>query len=323
MPSKTLAMFFSTITLLFTTSCAVAQAYPAKPVRVIVPFAPGGSLDVVGRVVFDSVSRLIGQQVIMDFRPGASGNIGTELVARAAPDGYTLLLNTLPLVVNPSMYRKLPFDVVKDFAPISLIGTAPFVLVVHPSVPAKSVKELVALAKSRAGKLNYASAGIGTNLHVAVELLKNLTKTDILHIGYKGGGPALIATLSGEADLSILSIPAALPHMQSGRLRALATTGAKRSPSLPQLPTVAEAGVPGYDFSSWWGVLAPAATPAGAIATFNEYVVKATRTPEVSKRFADEGVETIASSPEQFAAHIKRELARWAKVVKDNRIESQ
>jgi tripartite-type tricarboxylate transporter receptor subunit TctC len=225
--------------------------------------------------------------------------------------------------VNPSLYRKLPFDVVKDFAPVSLIGTAPFVLVVHPSVPAKSVKELVALAKSRAGKLNYASAGIGTNLHVAVELLKNLTKTDIVHIGYKGGGPALIATLSGETDLSILSIPAALPHMQSGRLRALATTGAKRSPSLPQLPTIAEGGVPGYEFSSWWGVLAPAGTPAPVIATFNEYVVKATRTPEVNKRFIDEGVETIASSPEQFAAHIKRELARWAKVVKDNHIEPQ
>jgi tripartite-type tricarboxylate transporter receptor subunit TctC len=302
---------------------ATAQTYPAKAVRVIVPFAPGGSLDVVGRVVFDGMSRLMGQQVVMDFRPGASGNIGTELVARAAPDGYTMLLNTLPLVVNPSMYRKLPFDVVRDLAPVSLIGAAPFVLVVHPSVPAKSVKDLIALAKSQPGKLNYASAGIGTNLHVAVELLKNLTKTDIVHIGYKGGGPALIATLSGEADLSILSIPAALPHMQSGRLRALATTGGKRTPSLAQLPTIAESGVAGYEFSSWWGVLAPAGTPAPAIATFNDYVVKATRTPEVSRRFADEGVETIASSPEQFGAHIKRELARWAKVVKDNRIEPQ
>ena len=302
---------------------ATAQTYPAKAVRVIVPFAPGGSLDVVGRVVFDGMSRLMGQQVVMDFRPGASGNIGTELVARAAPDGYTMLLNTLPLVVNPSMYRKLPFDVVRDLAPVSLIGAAPFVLVVHPSVPVKSVKDLIALAKSQPGKLNYASAGIGTNLHVAVELLKNLTKTDIVHIGYKGGGPALIATLSGEADLSILSIPAALPHMQSGRLRALATTGAKRTPSLAQLPTIAEGGVAGYEFASWWGVLAPAGTPAQAIATFNDYVVKATRTPEVSRRFADEGVETIASSPEQFGAHIKRELARWAKVVKDNRIEPQ
>jgi tripartite-type tricarboxylate transporter receptor subunit TctC len=300
-----------------------AQSYPTHAVRVIVPFAPGGSLDVVGRVLFDKMSQLIGQQVVMDFRPGASGNIGTEIAARATPDGYTLLLNTLPLVVNPSLYRKLPFDVAKDLAPISLIGSAPFVLVIHPSLPVKSVKELVALAKAQPGKLNYASAGIGTNLHVAAELFKNLTKTDIVHIGYKGGGPALVATLSGETGLSFLSIPAALPHMQAGRLRALATTGAKRTPSLPDLPTIAEAGVPGYEFSSWWGVLAPAGTPPAAIATFNDYVVKATRTPEVRKRFSDEGVEIIASSPAEFGAHIKRELARWAKVVKDNHIEPQ
>ena len=302
---------------------AEAQNYPVRAVRVIVPFAPGGSLDVVGRVLFDKMSQLIGQQVVMDFRPGASGNIGTELAARATPDGYTLLLNTLPLVVNPSLYRKLPFDVSKDLAPISLIGSAPFVLVVHPSLPVKSVKDLVAFAKSQPGKLNYASAGIGTNLHVAAELFKNLSKTDIVHIGYKGGGPALVATLSGETGLSFLSIPAALPHMQAGRLRALATTGAKRTPSLPDLPTIAEAGVPGYEFSSWWGVLAPAGTPAAVIATFNDYVVKATRTPDVRKRFGDEGVDIIASSPEQFGTHIKRELVRWAKVVKDNHIEPQ
>ena len=322
MPGKFIT-FCAAVLAAMVTHHASAQSYPVRPVRVIVPFAPGGSLDVVGRVVLDRTSQLIGQQVVMDFRPGASGNIGTELVARAAPDGYTLLLNTLPLVVNPSLYRKLPFDVTKDLAPVSLIGAAPFVLVVHPSLPAKSVKDLLALARAQPGKLNYASAGIGTNLHVAVELLKNLTKTDIVHIGYKGGGPALVATLSGETGLSILSIPAALPHMQSGRLRALATTGARRSPSLPDLPTIAEGGVPGYEFSSWWGVLAPAATPPAVINTFNEHVTKATRTPEVSKRFADEGVETIASSPEQFGAHMKRELVRWAKVVKDNKIEPQ
>ena len=319
---KPLATILAALSLIAAAQPADAQNYPTRAVRVIVPFAPGGSLDVVGRVLFDKMSQLIGQQVVMDFRPGASGNIGTELAARAAPDGYTLLLNTLPLVVNPSLYRKLPFDVAKDLAPISLIGSAPFVLVIHPSLPVKSVKELVALAKAQPGKLNYASAGIGTNLHVAAELFKNLSKTDIVHIGYKGGGPALVATLSGETSLSFLSIPAALPHMQAGRLRALATTGAKRTPSLPDLPTIAEA-VPGYEFSSWWGVLAPAGTPPAAIATFNDHVVKATRTPEVRKRFGDEGVEIIASSPEQFGAHIKRELARWAKVVKDNHIEPQ
>jgi tripartite-type tricarboxylate transporter receptor subunit TctC len=319
---KPLATILASLSLIAAAQPADAQNYPTRAVRVIVPFAPGGSLDVVGRVLFDKMSQLIGQQVVMDFRPGASGNIGTELAARATPDGYTLLLNTLPLVVNPSLYRKLPFDVAKDLAPISLIGSAPFVLVIHPSLPVKSVKELVALAKAQPGKLNYASAGIGTNLHVAAELFKNLSKTDIVHIGYKGGGPALVATLSGETSLSFLSIPAALPHMQAGRLRALATTGAKRTPSLPDLPTIAEA-VPAYEFSSWWGVLAPAGTPPAAIATFNDYVVKATRTPEVRKRFGDEGVEIIASSPEQFGAHIKRELARWAKVVKDNHIDPQ
>jgi tripartite-type tricarboxylate transporter receptor subunit TctC len=300
-----------------------ASDYPNKFVRFIVPYAPGGSSDVLARTLGQKLAETLGQTFVIDNRPGAGSMVGTDVAAKATPDGYTLLLNTLPLVVNPSLYRKLPFDVTKDLAPISLIGSAPFVLVVHPSLPVKSVKDLVALAKSQPGKLNYASAGIGTNLHVAAELFKNLTKTDIVHIGYKGGGPALVATLSGETGLSFLSIPAALPHMQAGRLRALATTGAKRTPSLPDLPTIAEAGVPGYEFSSWWGVLAPAGTPAAAIATFNDYVVKATRTPEVRKRFGDEGVDIIASSPQQFGAHVKRELARWAKVVRDNHIEPQ
>jgi tripartite-type tricarboxylate transporter receptor subunit TctC len=302
---------------------AVAQTYPTHAVRIILPFPPGGSLDALGRIVFDKMSQLVGQQVIIDYRPGASGNIGTELVARAAPDGYTNLLNTLPLVVNPSLYRKLPFDVVKDFAPVSLIASAPFVLVVHPSVPVKSVKELVALARSQPGTLNYLSAGIGTNLHVAAELFKNLTKTDIVHVAYKGGGPALVATLSGEAGLSFLGVLPVIPYMQSGKLRGLGITSTVRAASLPTLPTIAESGVPGYEFSSWWGVLAPVATPPAIIATLNDAVVKATRAPDVSKRFAEEGVEIIASSPAHFAAHIKSELARWAKVVRDNRIEPQ
>jgi tripartite-type tricarboxylate transporter receptor subunit TctC len=301
---------------------AAAQAYPTKAVRVIIAFPPGGSLDVVGRIVFDQMTPLMGQNIVIDYRPGASGNIGTELAARAAPDGYTLTINTLPFVVNPSMYRKLPFDVVKDFAPISLIGAAPFVLVVHPSLPVKSVKELIALAKAHPGKLNYSSAGIGTNLHVSVELLKNLTKTNIAHIPYKGGGPALTSTLSGETQLSVLSIPAALPHIQTNRFRVIATTGPKRSPALPDVPTIGET-VPGYEFTSWWGLLAPAGTPPAIINQLREYVVKATRTPQVSKRFADEGIETIASTPEEFAAVIKEEIARWARVVKENNIQPQ
>jgi tripartite-type tricarboxylate transporter receptor subunit TctC len=205
---------------------------------------------------------------------------------------------------------------------VSLIASSPFVLVVHPSVPATSVKQLIAASKSQAGKLNYASAGIGTNLHVAAELYKNLTRTDIVHIAYKGGGPALIATLSGEADLSFLGVLAALPYMQAGKLRALGITSVKRAPSLPDLPAIAET-VPGYEFSSWWGLLSPAATPPAIIAMLNDAIVKATRAPEVNKRFEQEGVEIIASTPAQFTAHIKSELARWAKVVKDNRIEPQ
>jgi tripartite-type tricarboxylate transporter receptor subunit TctC len=302
---------------------AAAQTYPSKPVRIILPFAPGGSLDALGRIVFDRMSQQSGHQFVIDYRPGASGNIGTELVARAAPDGYTNLLNTLPLVVNPSLFRKLPFDVQKDFAPVSLIASAPFVMVVHPSVPAKTVKEFIALAKSHPGKLNYSSAGIGTNLHVAAELFKNLSRTDIVHIGYKGGGPALIALLSGEAELSFLSIPTVTGHMQTGKLRGLGVTGLKRVASLPKLPTVAESGVPGYEFASWWGVLAPAGTPAATVAALNEHITKAVRSPEVSKRFTAEDTDIIASSPQQFAAHINSELARWAKVVRDNRIEPQ
>jgi tripartite-type tricarboxylate transporter receptor subunit TctC len=302
---------------------AAAQTYPSKPVRIILPFAPGGSLDALGRVVFDRMSQQSGHQFVIDYRPGASGNIGTELAARAAPDGYTNLLNTLPLVVNPSLFRKLPFDVQKDFAPVSLIASAPFVMVVHPSVPAKTVKEFIALAKSHPGKLNYSSAGVGTNLHVAAELFKNLSKTDIVHIGYKGGGPALIALLSGEAELSFLSIPTVTGHMQTGKLRGLALTGIKRVASLPKLPTVAESGVPGYEFSSWWGVLSPAGTPPATVAALNDYITKAVRSPDVSKRFTAEDTEIIASSPQQFATHINSELARWAKVIRDNKIEPQ
>jgi tripartite-type tricarboxylate transporter receptor subunit TctC len=302
---------------------AAAQTYPSKPVRIILPFAPGGSLDALGRIVFDRMSQQSGHQFVIDYRPGASGNIGTELVARSAPDGYTNLLNTLPLVVNPSLFRKLPFDVQKDFAPVSLIASAPFVMVVHPSVPAKTVKEFIALAKSHPGKLNYSSAGVGTNLHVAAELFKNLSRTDIVHIGYKGGGPALIALLSGEAELSFLSIPTVTGHMQTGKLRGLGVTGLKRVASLPKLPTVAESGVSGSEFASWWGVLAPAGTPAATVAALNEHITKAVRSPEVSKRFTAEDTDIIASSPQQFAAHINSELARWAKVVRDNKIEPQ
>jgi tripartite-type tricarboxylate transporter receptor subunit TctC len=262
------------------------------------------------------MGELMGQQVIVDYRVGASGNIGTENVARSPADGYTILIHTLPFVVNPSLYRKLPYDALKDFAPVSLLAAAPFVLVVHPSVPAKTVKELIALVKASPGKLNYASAGNGTNLHVAAELFKNVTKTHIVHIPYKGGGPALTAVLSGESDLSFLGVVPASPHVKSGRLRALGITSLRRSEVLPEVPTVSEAGAKGYEFAAWYGILAPAGTPAPVVVILNGHIVKAMRTPDVVKRVAQEGADIISGSPEEFAAYIKSELGCWAAVIK-------
>ena len=322
MPMKIPYKPFAACCLFFSAFTVSAQPYPNHVVRIILPYPPGGSMDALGRMVFDRVSQALGQQFVIDYRPGASGNIGSEIAARSAPDGHTLLLNTLPFVVNPSLYKKMPFDTIKDFAPISLLATSPFVLVVHPSVPAKTVAEFIALAKKQSGKLNYSSAGVGTNLHVAAELFKNLTKTEILHVPYKGGGAALIATVGGEADLSFIGIQPAFPHIQSNKLRALGITTVKRAPSLPDLPSISET-VPGYEFSSWWGLLAPAATPPAIVQLLSEQIAKAARAPEIAKRFEQDGVDAVAGTPAQFAASIKSDLARWAKVIKDNRIEPQ
>lgn len=280
------------------------------------PFPPGGSLDAVARPLAQKLSQVMGQQVVVDYRSGASGNIGTEIASRAAPDGYTILIDTLPLAVNPSLYKNLPFDVARDFVAVSLLASSPFVLVVHPTVPAHSVKELIALAKAHPGKLNYASAGNGTNLHVAAELFKNLTQTNIVHIPYKGGGPALTALLSGEADLSFLGVVPAAPHVKAGKMRALGVTSAKRTPVMPEVPTIAESGVPGYEFGSWYGIVAPAGTPPEVIAALNGYIVKALRSSDLGERLHKQGAEVIASTPAQFAAHLNAELARWAKVIK-------
>ena len=225
-------------------------------------------------------------------------------------------------MVNPSLFPKLPFDIEKDLAPVSLVASAPYVIAAHPSVPAKSVRELIAFAKAKPGMLKYASAGNGTNLHVAAELFKNLSGVDIVHVPYRGGGPALTAVLGGESDLSFLALVAVLPQMNAGRLRALAITSSARSPVKPDLPTVAEAGVPGYEFTSWVGILAPAATPARIVAAINDYIVKAMRAPGVTERFASEGADVIANSPAQFGAQIKAELVRWAKVVKENQLKA-
>jgi tripartite-type tricarboxylate transporter receptor subunit TctC len=301
---------------LFPALQAEAQNYPDKAVRMVVPYAPGGSVDVMARILAPKLTGAMGQQVVVDNRPGASGNIGTEMAVHAPADGYTILMVTIPLVVNPSLYAKLPFDVVKDLAPVSLLAASSFLMVIHPSLPVRSVKELIALAKREPGKLNYPSGGNGTNSHIATELFKNLTGTQIVHVPYKGGGPALIAVLSGESDVAILGFDVVMSHVRAGRLRALGICGTQRSSALPNLPTIAEAGVQGYEFSSWYGVLAPAATPAGLINALNEYLAKAMRAPDLVERFAKDGTEVIVSSSGQFASHIRVELARWARVVK-------
>jgi len=289
----------------------------------IVPYPPGGSLDITMRIVAPKMREVIGQNVIIDSRPGADGNIGAELVARAPADGYTVLIHAVPLAVNPSLRRKLPFDVNKDFVPVSLLTASPLVLVVNPSVPAKSVKDLVAIAKRSPGKLTYASAGNGSNLHMAAELFNNLAGTKMLHVIYKGGGPALVAVLSGEVDLSYLNIAAIMAYAKSGRLRALAITSKKRSPLMPDVPTIAESGAPGYEFTSWAGALVPAGTPGNVVTALYEAFAKALHSPVAEKRFAEQGTVIVASSPDEFARFFKAELAKWARVVKETGIKAE
>ena len=301
---------------------AEAQSYPSRPIRMIIPFPPGGSLDLTMRVVAPKMTEVIGQNVIIDSRPGADGNIGTEMVARAPADGYTVLIHAVPLVVNPSLRRKLPFDVRKDFVPVSLLTASPLVLVVNPSVPAKSIKELVAIAKRSPGKLTYASAGNGSNLHMAAELFNIVAGTKMLHVIYKGGGPALVAVLSGETDLSYLNIAAIMAYAKSGRLRAIGITSAKRSPLMPDVPTIAESGAPGYEFTAWAAALVPAGTPRNVVDKLYEGFSKALDTPDARKRFAEQGAEIVASSPDVFAKFFRAELDKWARVVKETGIKA-
>ncbi len=302
---------------------AQTELYPSRPIRIIVPFPPGGSVDTVARLIVTKLSEGLGQPVVIENRSGASGNIGTELVARAKPDGYTLLLNTVPLVSNPHLFRQLPFDVLADFAPIMLISSSPSLVVVHPSVPARTVLELVDLAKSKPGGLNYSSAGVGTNPHISGELFNFLGKINIVAIQFKGGGPALAATLGGEIGITFNNIADTLPHVKSGRLRALGTTGARRSQALPDLPTIAEAGLPGYEFTAWHGLLAPRDVPAPHIATLNSKLLTALRTPDLMKRFDEMGLDIIASTPEAFGTHIRNEHEKWGRLVKERNIRNE
>ena len=296
---------------------AQSDNYPVKPLRIISPFPPGGSVDTVARLVGAKLGENLGQQVIIDNRSGASGNIGTEMAARAAPDGYTLVINTLPLVTNGFLFSRVPYDVINDFAPISLLSSSPSMLAVHPSVPARSVREMLQLAKSRPGTLNYGAAGVGTNPHIAGELFNLLGKVNIVVVQFKGGGPALIATIGGEIGVSFSGVGETAPYVEAGRLRALGVTGLKRFAALPNTPTIAEAGLPGYEFSTWHALLAPKATPRAVVTLLNDKIKQSMRAPDFAKPFEQKGYEIIASTPEEAAAHLKSELAKWGKVIKE------
>jgi len=307
------------VAALFTLAGAgYAADYPNRPLRMVVPYPPGGSVDVIARILAQKMLEVTGQPMVVDNRPGAAGTIGTEIVVHSPADGYTIIMATIPLAVNASLYSKLPFDVVRDLAPVSQIAAAPFVLAVNPALPANSVRELIALATAKPGQINYASSGNGANLHIAAELFKNLSHTDIVRIPYKGGGPALTALLANEVQVSFLGVVTVIPLVKSGRLRALGITSSKRSAILPDLPTIAEAGVPAYDFTSWYAVLAPAGLTPPLLNTLNGHLVKAARSADVGERLAKEGAEVIAGSPVQLRDHLKRELIKWAKMVKES-----
>jgi tripartite-type tricarboxylate transporter receptor subunit TctC len=295
---------------------AQAQTYPARTVRLVVPYVPGGGVDFVGRTLALKLTEMWGQQVIVDNRPGGGTNIGSELVVRAAPDGYTLLVGGVPNTANMSLFQKPPYDVVRDFTPVILLDTAPNVLAVHPSVPAKSVKELIALAKSRPGALTYASAGIGSSNHLSGELFGVMAGVNILHVPYKGGGAAVIDLVAGQVTMYFGTTPSTMPHVRSGRLRGLAVTTAKRTQAAPDLPTIAEAALPGFEQSAWHGLLAPAGTPQAVVAKLNADVLRVLRLPDVLERFGVQGFEAIGGTPAEFAAFIKRDVAKYEKLVK-------
>jgi tripartite-type tricarboxylate transporter receptor subunit TctC len=295
---------------------AIAQPYPAKPVRFIVPFAPGGASDIVGRAAGQKLSEIWGQAVVVDNRAGGSGQIGTEAVARAAPDGYTLLVVEPTFAIAPSLFSKLPYDTLQDFAYLVQIGQGPQVLVVHPSVPAKNVKELLALARARPGELNFASPGTGTTGHLGMELFKLLGKVDMVHIPYKGAGPAVVDLVGGQVSIGLVSISSAQPNMKAGRLRGLAVTSAKRFVAAPELPTIAEAALPGFDTLQWWGLVAPRATPAAVVNKIAGDVARLAEMPDVRERMLTLGAEPVSSSPERFGAFVRSEIEKWGKLVR-------
>ena len=296
---------------------AQAQTYPGKPIRLVCPFPPGGAVDIASRAVAQALTQQLGQPVTVDNRPGAGGNIGAEIAAKSPADGYTLLMATSNiLAINPVLYSKIPFDSLKDFAPVSIVVEVSNVLVLHPSVPANSVPEVIALAKQQPGRLTYASSGNGTSMHLAGELFKSMAGVDLVHIPYKGAAASTVDLLAGRVNMVFDSLPPALPNIKAGKVRALAVTGAKRSQFLPDLPTIAEAALPGYETAIWFGIVAPAGTPPEIVARLNAELVKAAASTEFRERLARHGFDVVSSTPEQMAESVRSEMAKWGKVVK-------
>ena len=292
------------------------QAYPTKPIRLILPFPPGGSTDIVARLIGQKLTDSWGVAVLVDNRPGAGGNIAAEVAAKSPPDGHTLFQVNVANAIGATLYPKLNYDLVSSFAPVTQLATTPYVLLAHPSVPARNTRELVALAKTRPGVLNYASAGAGSATHLSGELLKTLSGTNIVHVPYKGTGPAVTALLSGEVDLYFTTVPAAVPLVKGGRIRALGVTGSKRTPLMPEVAPIADAGLKGYETGTWHGVLAPAATPREIVVKLNAEIVKVLGQADVKDKLLGQGLEPVGGTPEQFGAFIKSEITKWAKVVK-------
>ena len=296
---------------------AGAQEYPTKPIRLVITYPPGGNTDLVGRALALKLGEFMGQQVVVDNRGGAGGVLGSMITAQSAPDGYTIMLGTSAgMVINPLLSRKLSYDPVKDFAPVSMVVIVPQLLVINPQLPVKNVRELIAFAKAKPGYLNAGSSGVGTPNHFGTELLKWLAGVDIVHVPYKGGAPALTDLLGGQIQMAFSSVPAVLPHVKAGRLVALGVGSAKRSPALPNIPTIAEAGVPGYEYTTWYGIFAPAKTPRTLIARLNAEIVKAMETPDIKDRFTALGGDPDPGTPEELRAYMANESAKWAKIIK-------
>jgi len=297
-----------------------AAGYPEKPIRLVIPFAPGGGTDVLARALSEKLTEALGVSIIIDNRPGAAGTLGTALVARAAPDGYTLLFTSASFAFNPSLYKDLPYDPVRDIKPVTNFALVPNLLVVHPSMPVKTVKEFLALARKRPGEIHYSSGGVGSNIHLTTALFTYMAKINLTHVPYKGGGPGQIALISGEVQVMLPGLQPALPFVKSGQMRALAVTTKQRSMAVPDVPTIDEAGVPGYDKAGWFALFAPAAVPESHITRVHEAAVKVLKNPDIMKMLAREGAVTVGNSPAEFGKFVRTEMAEWAKLIREMKL---